>query len=440
MPTPSVLDVSVIPAESREADAAFLDLVGDARLVLLGEATHGTHEFYAQRAHLSRLLIEERGFSALAVEADWPDAYRVNRYVCGRGGDRDSRAALADFRRFPQWMWRNHDVVALVDWLRARNAPLALEQRVGFYGLDLYSLHHSMEAVIDYLERVDPPAALRARERYACFEDFSDPQLYGHAVNLALTADCERAVIAQLAELRRHAAERVRLDGLIAADESFCAEQNASVALAAERYYRGMFDGRVQSWNQRDRHMAATVADLLQHLQRTRPAKPAKLVLWAHNSHLGDARATEVASYGELNLGQLLRERHGKDVVSFGFTTYDGTVAAASDWGRPVECKRVRPALPDSYEEVLHRMAEGDHLLILRDRDIGPELSMARLERAIGVVYRPESERASHYFYARLRRQFDAIFHFDHTTAVTPLERAAQWEAGDLPETYPSTL
>jgi erythromycin esterase-like protein len=255
-----------------------------------------------------------------------------------------------------------------------------------------------------------------------------------------MTPDCESAAVAQLIEMRRHAMEHVRMDGLLAEDESFCAEQNARVALAAERYYRGMFAGRVQSWNQRDRHMALTVSHLLQHLQRTRPERTAKLVVWAHNSHLGDARATEVARFGEINLGQLLRERFGGDTVAIGFTTYDGSVAAASDWGRPVERKRIHPALPDSHEDMLHRLGDGDVFLPLRDHDRGSALTATRLERAIGVVYRPESERESHYFHACLTGQFDALFHFDRSSAVVPLETTAHWQEGELPETFPSTL
>jgi erythromycin esterase-like protein len=437
---PTVRAETPLAAGSAAVDAAFIDLVGQSRLVLLGEATHGTHEFYTHRAHLTRLLITGCGFHAIVVEADWPDAYRVNRYIRGTGRDADALAALGDFERFPRWMWRNRAMLPLIEWLRNHNASQPLARQVGFYGLDLYSLHHSMEAVIRYLERIDPDAAARARRRYACFEDFSDPHAYGQAVSLALTPTCEQAVIAQLTELHRHALLVAGRDGLMAEDESFYAEQNARVVMGAERYYRTLFGGRVSSWNQRDRYMAQTVEDLTAHLQRTRGDAPVRLVIWAHNSHLGDARATELAQQGELNLGQLLRERHGRQVSSIGFTTYAGTVAAAADWGEPVARRTIRPALTGSHEDVLHHLADGDFFLPLRDRTVPPELRQTRLERAIGVVYRPQSERASHYFHADLPRQFDAVFHFDRTSAVEPLETSAAWDTGDLPETYPSAL
>jgi erythromycin esterase-like protein len=437
--TQTILDEAVVPLGSGSADREFLELVGGARLVLLGEATHGTHEFYSQRAHLTRLLIERRGFAGLAVEADWPDAYRVNRFVQGLGGDADATQALGGFERFPRWMWRNREVVGLVTWLRARNDRLSNRQRAGFYGIDLYSLHRSMAEVVAFLEREDPAAARRARQRYACFDHFSDPQDYGHAASVGLQPDCEQAVVAQLIELRQRAMETLAADGPAGGDELFGAERNARVALAAERYYRSMFAGRAESWNQRDQHMAETISSLLDHLQRTRPGQPAKLAIWAHNSHLGDARATEMAMHGELNLGQLLRMRHGREAVLIGFTTSSGSVAAASGWGEPVERKRVLPALPGSYESLFHRCAVRDFLLVMRDRDL-PSLPTAQLERAIGVIYRPDTERASHYFHASLARQFDAICHCDETTAVQPLETTAHWQPGELPDTYPSSL
>lgn len=429
-----------LAAKSPAADAMFIALVRQSRFVLLGEATHGTHEFYTHRAHLTRLLITECGFNAVVVEADWPDAYRINRYIRGMGRDATAEAALGDFARFPRWLWRNHALLPFIDWLRDHNSAQLLARQVGFYGLDLYSLHHAMDAVIHYLERVDPEAANRARRRYACFEDVRDPQFYGHAVSLALTPTCEQAVIAQLTDMHRHAMVMASRDGLFLEDESFCAEQNARLVMEAERYYRTLVDGRVSSWNLRDEHMARTVEELSAHLQRTRPDTPARLVVWAHNSHLGDARATDLSQRGELNLGQLLREQHGGEVSSIGFTTYDGTVSAATDWDEPVRCQKIRPALPGSHEDILHHLADGDFFLPLRERAVHPNLRQKRLERAIGVVYRPETERASHYFHADLPRQFDAIYHFDRTSAVVPLDATAAWSAGDLPDTYPSAL
>jgi erythromycin esterase-like protein len=418
-----------------------IGLIGDARFVLLGEASHGTHEFYRERAQITKRLIKEKGFNVVAVEADWPDAYRVNRYVRGLGDDQEATDALGGFRRFPSWMWRNADVLDFVGWLREYNDGLGPETaRVGFYGLDLYSLHASIEAVLNYLDKVDSEGSWRARARYACFDHFGeDLQAYGYATSFGLSESCQNEAIDQLLELRRRAAEYARRDGRIAADEYFYAEQNARLVRNAEAYYRTMFRGRVASWNLRDRHMAETLEHLISFLDRQ--GQRTKVVVWAHNSHLGDARATDLGSIGELNVGQLVRERYGRDSVLIGFTTYCGTVTAASNWDGPAERKQVRPALPGSYEAIFHDVAVPRFLLILRD---GNHAAMAlreqQLERAIGVIYLPESERASHYFYARLAGQFDAVLHFDKTRAVEPLERSSEWEAGEVPETFPTAL
>ncbi|MGH7476658.1 MAG: erythromycin esterase family protein [Longimicrobiales bacterium] len=420
---------------------ALLARIGDARIVLLGEATHGTHEFYRARARLTQRLIREKGFNIVAVEADWPDAYRVNRYVRLSGQDRDADRALGDFQRFPRWMWRNTDVVALIDWLREHNAALRADQRVGFYGLDLYSLYGSMAAVLEYLEQVDAEAARRARDRYACFEQFGqDVQAYGYAASLGVTPSCEDEAVAQLLELQRRAAELASRDGRIPEDEYFFAEQNARVVRDAEEYYRMMFRGRVSSWNLRDRHMADTLDALLQHFDR--PARPSRAIVWAHNSHNGDARATEMGAMGEWNLGQLARERHQAAVVVVGFTTYDGTVTAASSWDGHAELKRVRPALEDSYEALLHAAELGSFYLDLGHGALAATLAPRRLERAIGVVYMPQTERASHYFYAILPSQFDTLIHIDRTRALRPLEPGSVWEAAgpEPPETYPTGL
>jgi erythromycin esterase-like protein len=417
-----------------------LELIGDARFVLLGEASHGSHEFYAERARITQRLIADKHFAAVAVEADWPAAYRVNRYVRGAGNDREAIEALAEFRRFPAWMWRNADVLNFVGWLRAHDDGVAESEKAGFYGLDLYSLHESMEAVLAYLDKVDPDGARRARERYACFENFpEDPQAYGYAASLALTASCEDDVVGQLLELRRRAADLARRDGRVAADDFFDAEQNARTVKNAEEYYRSMFRGHVESWNLRDRHMVETLDAIAANLERR--GRPARIVVWAHNSHLGDARATQMGERGELNVGQLVRQRHGADAVLVGFTTYTGTVTAAADWGAAAERKHVRPALRGSYEALFHDVVVPRFLLrILDDADIAEELGRPRLERAIGVIYRPQSERTSHYFHARLAQQFDAVLHFDETRAVEPLERVAGWERGELPETFPHAV
>ncbi|MGH7714086.1 MAG: erythromycin esterase family protein [Gemmatimonadaceae bacterium] len=417
-----------------------LSLVGNARVILIGEASHGTHEFYHTRAEITKRLIEDHAVTAVAVEADWPDAYRVNQYVRGVGDDADAEQALAGFRRFPQWMWRNADVLDFVGWLRAHNDSQPESMRTGFYGIDLYSLHASMEAVLRYLRVVDPEAARRAARRYGCFERFGDdPQAYGYASTLGLTASCEAEVVTQLVELRRAATEYVQRDGRLPADAQFFAEQNARLVTNAERYYRTMFDSRVSSWNLRDQHMAETIDALLEYLGRTHAAP--KVVVWAHNSHLGDARATEMGRSGELNVGQLVRRRYAREAVLIGFTTYQGTVTAADDWGSPALRKNVRPAIGNSYEELFHDTALGNFYLGLRDdADARSQLKDARLERAIGVIYRPETERQSHYFWVQLPAQFDAVLHYDTTRAVEPLERTGEWEHGELPETYPTAL
>jgi erythromycin esterase-like protein/predicted phosphoribosyltransferase len=442
-------EVDAIRSGSRPAPGGVLDyeemfdLVGDAHFVLMGEASHGTREFYAARADMTRRLIEEKGFCAVAAEADWPDAYRVNRYVRGRSDDATAEEALRGFERFPTWMWRNTIVLDFVGWLREHNDRVGDETvKAGFYGLDLYSLHRSMQEIVSYLDKVDPEAARRARDRFACFDHFSgdDGQSYGYAAAFGGGETCEKEIVEQLTDLQRHALEYARRDGLIAEDELFYTQQNAVTVRDAERYYRTMFGGQVSSWNLRDTHMVDTLDALADHLHRQRGERP-KIVVWAHNSHIGDARATEAAARGEVNIGQLIRERHPGDSVAIGFTTYTGTVTAADDWGGPAERKYVRPALDGSVEDLFHQA--GEKAFALRF-DRAPQardgLRSARLERAIGVVYRPETERQSHYFGARVADQFDAVIHVDETMAVEPLERTARWEKGEVPETYPFAL
>ncbi len=425
-----------LTGESTDFDP-LLKMIGDSRFVLIGEASHGTHEFYRLRAQITKRLITEKGFNAVAVEADWPDAYRINQFVRFQGKNQDAIDALAGFKRFPAWMWRNADVLDFVGWLRNYNEHRH-SMRTGFYGLDLYSLHASIRAVLNFLDKVDPEAARRARYRYACFEDFGeDTQAYGYAASFGLSKSCEDEVINQWMEIRQRAADLARRDGHAFPDEFFFAEQNARLVKNAEEYYRSMFRERISSWNLRDSHMAETLDALVQHLG----ASHAKIVIWAHNSHLGDARATEMGQHGELNLGQLVRQRYGKQSVLIGFSTYTGTVTAASEWDGPAERKHVRPALPGSYESLFHRTAISKFLLLLNERDETTSLLREpRLERAIGVIYQPRSERQSHYFHAQLPDQFDAILHFDETRAVEPLERTTAWEAGEVPETYPSAL
>ena len=415
--------------------------IGDARFVLLGEASHGTHEFYRQRAEITKRLIEEKQFVAVAVEADWPDTYRVNRYVRGIGDDDSAVTALGNFERFPTWMWRNTDVVEFLEWLRAYNHSLpATTPKVGFYGLDLYSLRASMHAVLAYLEKVDPVTARWARSRYSCFDQFGeDTQVYGFVTGRGLAKSCQEDVVSLLVELQRRANDLAQRDGRVAEDEYFYAEQNARLVKNAEAYYRTMFLQEVSSWNLRDRHMVETFEALIAHLGRyiSRP----RIAIWAHNSHLGDARATQMSLRGELNGGQLVRERYGADAVLVGFTTHHGYVTAASDWDAPAERKRVRPAFTESYEGLFHDVEIPSFLLTWSGNDaVVQRLRAGALERAIGVIYRPETERASHYFLARLPDQFDAVLHFDETEAVEPLEVSASWQSGEAPETYPSAV
>jgi erythromycin esterase-like protein/predicted phosphoribosyltransferase len=414
--------------------------IGDAQIVLLGEASHGTHEFYRERAFITRRLIAEKGFTAVAVEADWPDTYRVNRYVRGTGDDEDSVEALAGFGRFPAWMWRNADVLDFVGWLRAHNDGKPPVERAGFYGLDLYSLRASMQAVLRYLQKVDPEAARRARSRYGCFDQFGeDIHQYAYQAGHGAGPSCERDVVAQLLELHRQRAVYASRDGRVAADEYFYAEQNARLVRNAEEYYRTMMHGRTESWNLRDQHMAEMLRELMAFLGRTTPNP--RVVVWAHNSHLGDARATEMGEHGELNVGQLVRDRFGSKAVLIGFTTYTGTVTAAAEWDGPAQRRHVRPALAGSYERLFHDAGIPRFLLPLRGSPpLIHALAAPRLERAIGVIYAPETERRSHYFHARLPEQFDYVLHFDTTRALEPLERSALWEAGEMAETFPSGL
>ena len=424
-----------------EADyGCLLTLVGDARFTLLGEASHGTHEFYRERAEITKRLILEKGCTAVAVEADWPDAYRVNRYVRGTSDDADANAALSGFKRFPAWMWRNRVVLEFVQWLREHNDRQPPSRKVGFYGIDLYSLFTSIEAVLAYLAKVDPEAAKRARYRYSCFDHFGEnTQAYGYAAAYGLDQSCEDEVVTQLVELTREAGGGAKANGKAEADEYFYAEQNARLVKNAEEYYRTMFRGRVSSWNLRDRHMVDTLQALDTHLSQR--GKPPRIAVWAHNSHLGDASATEMGDAGEWNVGQLVREHYGRDAVLVGFSTHHGTVTAASDWGGVAERKRVRPGLPGSYEDIFHEVGMERFLLHLRDEaQLQAPLAPPRLQRAIGVIYLPETERTSHYFNTRLMRQFDAMIHLDETRAVGPLEPGAGWVTEEAPETYPSGL
>ena len=411
-------------------DPAFgehFDRWGDRRVVLLGEASHGTSEFYRARAAITRRLVEEHGFDLVAVEADWPDAAAINRYVTHQSAREFDEPA---FTRFPTWMWRNTDVEAFVDWLRSHNAHRSdARDPVGFHGLDIYNMRGSIAAVLDYLDEVDPEAARVARERYGCLTPWqNDPATYGRAVVTQGYRDCEEQVVAQLQELLEKRLKYEAADGASFLD----AVQNARLVESAERYYRTMYYGGANSWNLRDTHMFET----LEHLLDAR-GPDARAVVWAHNSHIGDARATEMGVVrGELNIGQLCRERWGDDAALLGFGTHTGTVAAASDWGGEMHVKQVRPSRHDSYERLSHDAGPERFLLDLdRDPALRQRLVEQRLERFIGVIYRPETELASHYADASLPRQFDGWVWFDETEAVTPLEPDHRREG--VPDTYP---
>ena len=431
---------------------SLIELVANRRFVLIGEASHGTHDFYRARAEITKRLIKERGFTTVAVEADFPDALAVDAYVRGRNDNHtaaktseDGAASALDvFTRFPEWMWRNRDVRDFVAWLHAHNENLAEADRVAFYGIDLYSLHASIDAVLQYLNRVDPEAAARARARYSCFEHFDDSQAYGYAASSGHIESCEEEVVKQLVELNQRARQYANLDGQRAMEDFFHAEQNARLVQNAEEYYRSMFrGGRVSSWNLRDRHMADTLDALVQFADYQN--RRAKIVVWAHNSHLGDARATEMGwKHGEWNVGQLVRETYGDEAFLVGFSTYTGTVTAATNWGDKPLQKRVRPGLTGSYEELFHETEMDRFILFPREtEELSELLSEPRLQRAIGVIYRPETERVSHYFQTRLAEQFDAMIHFDETRHVEPLAPTQvrdETKEGEAPETFPSGM
>lgn len=408
-----------------------LERIGDSRVVLLGEASHGTAEFYEMRAKITQALIEKKGFVGVAAEADWPDANHIDRYIHGMAPN--PMLESKPFSRFPTWMWANHSVLSFTRWLKAHNERVsAPHSQVGFYGLDLYSLNSSIEAVLSYLETVDPETAQVARVRYGCLTPWStDPALYGKVMLTRQYKACENEVVAALADLLKKRLEYSQADG----DRFFDAQQNAHLIKNAERYYRTMYYAENNSWNQRDQHMFETLQAVLAFR-----GKQSKIVIWEHNSHIGDARATEMSARGEYNIGQLVRQKYGDAAYSIGFGTDHGTVAAASEWGGPMEVKQVQPSHIDSYERICHDVRTDNFLLPLRKplQEVTRNRLLAeRLERAIGVIYRPESELLSHYFYASLPRQFDEYIWFDETHAVKPLTRRT---TKGMPDTFPFGL
>src|SRR5438132_12461612 len=351
----AVRDAACLLDGSRKDYDPLLELAQGVKFVCLGEATHGSHELYRERSRITQRLIAEQGFNAVVVEADWPDADRANRWAQGRSDDTDAEEALAGFRRFPTWMWRNTVVVDFIGWLREQNERMP--KPALFHGMDLYSLYNSLDAVVRYLSRVDPEAAERARERYACFEAHEEGESYGHALRFGMSRSCEDEAVRQLLELQKRAAGAID-------PELFSAEQNARLARNAEMYYRAMFGSRISTWSLRDRHMTDTLENVAAFLVRRDGY--ARVVVWAHNSHLGDARATDMGEAGELNVGQLLREKHGDAALLIGFTTYEGSVTAADDWGGLPQHMRVRPALEGSVEELLHQVELPRFFLPLR--------------------------------------------------------------------------
>ncbi len=387
----------------------------------MGEGSHGTHEFYSERARITQRLIEEKNFNAIAIEGDWPNAMHIHRFI--QGGEGDAELSLSQFKRFPRWMWRNKEVLALIEWLRNYNNQ---NHNVGFYGLDLYGMYPAINEIIAYLEKTDPESSERARERYSCFGTEGE-QAYGRAVYLGVSEPCRRGAISELVALRR---------SYVDSEEHFLAEENAKLISDAEEYYRSMFADPASSWNLRDRHMADTLDHLIAHLDRRGRGK---IIIWAHNSHVSDALATSASRRGELTLGQLARERHGEDVVLVGLTTYDGSVTAAHDWGGEGKIYNINPAHADSVENLFHQTGINKFLLI-PEGPVAETLASTFSQRAIGVIYRPETERQSHYMSVIPASEFDAFIHIDRTQALRPLDKLTEWIGDEPPDTYPTSL
>ncbi len=445
-PLAAALRHAALPLKTPADLDPLLDAIGDARYVLLGEASHGTHEFYAWRAELSKRLIQEKRFSFVAVEGDWPDCYRVNRFVKGYPDSGGSAAeVLHAFERWPTWMWANREIVRFAQWLRDHNRTQPEERQAGFYGLDVYSLWDSMAEVVGYLEKVDPAFAHAAKKAYTCFEPYAgDVQEYARATVMVPTS-CEDAAVEVLRALRARAPE-YREDGR---EAYFNAEQNALTARGAEQYYRAMVRGGPTSWNVRDHHMVDTLERLMAH-----HGPQAKAIVWEHNTHIGDARFTDMARAGMVNVGQLVRERHAADgVLLAGFATHHGTVMAGEAWGAPMQRMHMPEARAGSLEDLLHRAVQGgdggsapdgpgaDRLLVFNGEDDGgvPGLGARLDHRAIGVVYDPDAERYGNYVPTVVPRRYDALLYIDQTRALDALHFPAKSD-GEVPETYPSGM
>ncbi|WP_367606762.1 erythromycin esterase family protein [Legionella sp. W05-934-2] len=432
-------DISPIEITNTSGFEKIIDGIGEARIVLMGEATHGTEDFYQTRIELSKLLIEKKGFHAIALEGDWPSVYQMHRYILGDEKIDNVYTALNRFKRFPTWMWGNTTIPPFLNWLRNYNHTHDSKSKVGIYGLDLYSLHDSMQAIVEYLDQQKPQLAEKAKSRYACFDHIAmDPQMYGYFVNRHLKRSCIKEVSDQLLEMQYQTLSKIKSDKLMQSEVEFYINQNARLIKNAEEYYRVMFEPRAISWNLRDNHMAQTLSNIISHIE-TKTNSLAKVIVWAHNSHVGDARATEMNDRGEVNLGQIVREHYDISSYLLGFSTFDGTVLASSDWDCPPTIKKVLPALEASYEALFHKVDIKQFYLNLRsDSHLIDLLKHARLQRAIGVIYIPETERLSHYLFSRLPYQFDGIIHLDNTKALSALSLSGELNDGELPDTYPS--
>jgi len=411
-----------------------LAAVGEAQVVMIGEASHGTHEFYDTRAEITKRLIKEKGFNMVAVEGDWPDVYRVNRYVCSESKDKSVQEALSDFNRFPTWMWRNTVVKEFTDWLKQHNDSLEFNQKARFYGLDLYSMFTSADEVVKFLEKVDPKAAGAAREKYGTLDMYrGDEFQYARDVAFGLEPSREKEVVDMLCHMLRKGGEYIKAKGgFLGGDELFYATQNARVVKDAEEYYRMAFRGGTVTWNLRDKHMVDTLQELLKMHEGVLGQQRPKAIIWAHNSHLGDSRAFPTNRMsGKLNVGQLVRERFGlENSFNIGFSTFSGTVMASESWGSEGKKYELNPADSDSYEHLFHAALPKNYSFLMRsnskavqpDQDLVAVLTPERVERLIGVMYVKWRERSAHYQEVDMPKQFDSMIHYDVTSALKPLD------------------
>lgn len=405
-------DFTYYPLENTRDLDPLIEAIGDARIVLLGEASHGTSQYYTWRTAISKRLFREKGFDFMAVEGDWPECYQVNNYIKGEQSEYTSAAELLlVFNRWPTWMWSNWEVAALVDWMRQYNQAPS-RKKVGFYGLDVYSLNESLQEVVKYLERKDGSAVKAAKKAFQCFEPFTDdPQEYARAIAM-VSHDCEEEVVALLKTLRIKA-----IASTATPDDQFDAEQNALVAVNAEKYYRAMLQGGSSSWNVRDTHMMETLTRLLDFY-----GSDSKAIVWEHNTHVGDARATDMVRQRMVNVGQLARETYGRENVFIaGFGSYRGSVMAADEWGEPMQIMTVPEARTGSWEHQLHRVGAANKLILSRDMVRAKSLQQPISHRAIGVVYHPDMEQYGNYVPSVIHERYDAFLYIDQTEALHPM-------------------